>query len=118
MCYRLFLTTLQLFWCVNAYAFFSFLERMRDNITASQPCQGVFWQIFLQIYKKPKVQIGLLLCRGEFVGWLVGRSLVLSQVVTDNERTANPQRNQAGQQPGSRPKGNGVGRREHKAYRV
>jgi hypothetical protein len=35
MCYCLFLTTLQLFWCINAYAFISFLERMRDNITAS-----------------------------------------------------------------------------------
>ncbi len=51
MCYCLFLTTLQLFWYINAYAFISFLERMRDNITASQTCQGVCGQFFWKFTK-------------------------------------------------------------------
>jgi hypothetical protein len=44
MCYYLFLTTLQLFWYFNAYAFSAvqiFPERMTDNITTSEGCQEV-----------------------------------------------------------------------------
>jgi hypothetical protein len=54
MCSCLFLTTLQLFWYTNACAFISFLERMSDNITASGPCQGVFWQFFYKFTKSEK----------------------------------------------------------------
>ena len=54
MCYCIFLTTLQLFWYINAYAFFAFrisLERKGDDITADELCQGVFSAIFLHFYK-------------------------------------------------------------------
>src|SRR5258708_36009085 len=52
--YCVFLTTLQLFWYINAYAFVASsisLERMRDDITATRLCQEVFPAIFLYFYK-------------------------------------------------------------------
>ena len=59
MCYFMFLTTLQLFWYINASAFVASQispERMRDDITASRLCQEVFTAIFLHFYKIIKIQ--------------------------------------------------------------